>query len=197
MALRLLEKLITFLFDFLAINIAFFTAFWLRYKSNIFPEAYNPSLELLTYVQPSLIVAFLWVILFFFTGLYREWYKESRIDEFFVVSRTVFFGLFILFLVTSAPQVIDFVHSGNPRILFTRTKFPILLTYGSCMLFFATANRFVMHTILTFLFTRGIAVSNVLIVGANNSGKQLLKDLKNYPQLGYKVADLWITTAIV
>ncbi len=188
MALRLLEKLITFLFDFLAINIAFFTAFWLRYKSNIFPEAFNPSLELLTYLQPSLIVAFLWIILFFFTGLYREWYKESRIDEFFVVSRTVIFGLFILFLVTSAPQVIDFVHSGNPRILFTRTKIPILLTYGSCMLFFATANRFVMHTILTFLFTKGIAVSKVLIVGANSSGKQLLKDLKNYPQLGYKVS---------
>ncbi len=188
MALRLLEKLITFLFDFLAINIAFFTAFWLRYKSNLFPEAFNPSLELSTYLQPSLTVASLWIILFFFTGLYREWYKESRIDEFFVVSRTVFSGLFILFLVTSAPQVIDFVHSGNPKILFTRTKIPILLTYSSCMLFFATANRFVMHTILTFLFTKGIAISRVLIVGANDSGRQLLKDLKNYPQLGYKVS---------
>ncbi|HEX3020006.1 MAG TPA: sugar transferase [Chitinispirillaceae bacterium] len=187
MAIRLLEKLITFLFDFLAINIALFTAVWLRYKSNFFPEALNPSLELLSYLQPSLIIAMLWIALFFFTGLYRDWYKESRIDELFVVSRTVLTGLFILFLITSAPQVIDFVHSGNPRVLFTPTKFPILLTYGSCMLFFAAANRFLIHTILTFLFTKGIAVSNVLIVGASSSGKQLLKDLKNYPQLGYKV----------
>lgn len=187
MAVRLLEKLITFIFDFLAINFAFFTAFWLRYKSNLFPEAFNPTLELLAYAQPSLIITCIWILLFFFTGLYRDWYKESRIDEFFVVSRTVLFGLFMLFLVTSAPQVIDFVSTGNPRILFTPTKLPILLTYGGCMLFFATVNRFTMHTILTILFTRGIAVSNVLIIGANDSGKNLLKNLKNYPQLGYKV----------
>lgn len=188
MAIRFLEKLITFVFDFLAINIAFFTAFWLRYKSNLFPEAFNPYLELFAYIQPSFIVAVLWVTLFFFTGLYRDWYKESRVDEFFVVSRTVLFGLFLLFLITSAQQVFEFVHCGNPKVLFTRTKFPILVTYGFCMLFFATANRFAIHTFLTILFTKGIATSKVLIIGANKSGQKLLKDLSHYPQLGYKVA---------
>lgn len=188
MVARFLEKCFTFLFDVLSINIAYFAAFWLRYKSNLFPEVYNPELALATHIIPSLIVSALWVILFFFTGLYRDWYKESRLDELFVVARTVFIGIFLLFLVTSAPQIMEFAQQGDPRVLFTRTKFPILLTYGACMLFFATVNRFTMHTILAFLFTRGIAVSNVLIVGANDSGAQLALDINRFPHLGYRVA---------
>ena len=168
MVARFLEKCFTFLFDVLAINIAYFAAFWLRYKSNLFPETFNPDVIFAAHMMPSVIVSVLWVILFFFTGLYRDWYKESRLDELFVVARTVFIGMFLLFLVTSAPQIIEFAQQGNPRILFTRTKFPVLLTYGSCMLFFATINRFTMHTLLAMLFTRGIAVSDVLIVGAGN-----------------------------
>lgn len=188
MAARFLEKCFTFLFDVLAINVAYFAAFWLRYKSNIFSEAFNPNIDMATHIYPSLIVSALWIILFFLTGLYRDWYKESRIDELFVVARTVLIGMFLLFLVTSAPQIIEFARKGDPRILFTKTKFPILLTYGGSMLFFAAVNRFTMHTILTMLFSRGIAVSNVLIVGANESGQQLAVDINRFPKLGYRVA---------
>ncbi|NLG17543.1 MAG: sugar transferase [Fibrobacter sp.] len=188
MAARLFEKLLTFLFDVLALNVAFFTAFWLRYKSNLFPEVFDPYLDLASYLYPSLIVSGLWVLLFFITGLYRDWYKESRLDELFVVWRTVLTGLFLLFLITSASQITEFVKTGNFGVLFTRTKFAVLLTYGICMMFFAAANRMAMHTLLAALFIRGIAVTNVLIIGANESGVRLVKDLSRYPQLGYKVS---------
>lgn len=187
MAIRVLEKLITFLFDVLAINIAFAVAFWLRYKSNFFPETYDPDLQYMAYIGPSLILAVCWILLFFFTGLYREWYKESRIDEFFVVTRTILIGLFLMFLITSAEQIMLFVKTVDPSVLFTKTKLTILLTYGACMLVFPTTIRFLMHTVLNILFTKGIAVSNVFIIGANQSGEQLLKDIKAYPQLGYKI----------
>jgi exopolysaccharide biosynthesis polyprenyl glycosylphosphotransferase len=188
MAARFLEKLFTFIFDVLAINVAYFAAFWLRYKSNLFPEALDPTLDLASHFYPSLIVSSLWIVLFFFTGLYRDWYKESRLDELFVVGRTVGIGMFLLFLVTSAPQVIEFAREGNPRVLFTPTKMPILITYGTCMLFFAAGNRFIMHTLLSLLFSRGIAVSKVLIIGANPSGGQLALDINRFPKLGYRVA---------
>ncbi len=185
---RFLEKCFTFLFDVLSISIAYFAAFWLRYKSNLFPEAYDPSLDLASHLIPSQIVSALWIVLFFFTGLYREWYKESRIDELFVVTRTVLFGIFLLFLVTSAPQIIQFAQQGDPRVLFTRTKFAILLTYAVCMLFFAAVNRFTMHTVLTMLFSRGIAISNMLIVGVNEIGAQMALDINRFPKLGYRIA---------
>ena len=185
---RFFEKCCTFFFDVIAINIAYFVAFWLRYKSNLFPEAFDPGLDLASHLAPSLIVSGLWIFLFFFTGLYRDWYKESRLDELFVVARTVLIGMFLLFLVTSAPQLLDFARSGDPRAIATRTKIPILATYGACMLFFATVNRFFIHTVLTTLFARGIATSKVLIVGANSSGVQLALDINRFPKLGYRVA---------
>ena len=188
MAVRFIEKCLTFLFDVLAINVAYFVAFWLRYKSNLFPETFDPAIQMANHLIASLIVSALWIILFFLTGLYRDWYKESRLDELFVVTRTVLFGIFLLFLVTSAPQVIEFARQGDPLVLFTRTKLPVLATYGSCMLFFAAINRFTMHTLLTMLFSRGIAISKMLIVGANASGTQLALDINRFPKLGYRVA---------
>jgi exopolysaccharide biosynthesis polyprenyl glycosylphosphotransferase len=186
MAVRLLEKFITNLFDIIAINVALFTAFWLRYKSNLFPEALDPNLLFISYVNPGIILTVGWLILFFLTGLYRDWYKESRIDEFFVVSRTVIIGIFLLFLLTTAPQIIEFSHNYDFSILFTRTRFAILLTYGVCMMFFATVIRFTMHTILGILFSKGIAVNNVIIIGASKPGLELLEELNKFPKLGYR-----------
>ncbi|MDO5575845.1 MAG: hypothetical protein Q4F84_02090, partial [Fibrobacter sp.] len=107
MGIRLIEKLLTFCFDILAINVALFSAFWLRYKSNLFPESFDQYIDFTYFGTPALILTIMWVILFFLTGLYRDWYKESRVDEFFVVTRTVIIGMFILFLVTSAEQIIN------------------------------------------------------------------------------------------
>jgi exopolysaccharide biosynthesis polyprenyl glycosylphosphotransferase len=128
-----------------------------------------------------------WIVLFFFGGLYREWYKESRLDEFLVVARTVIIGMFGLFLITSAQQIVDFANTGDWRIMFTRTKTASLLTYGSSMLFFATLNRFTIHSFLSFLFKKGIAISKVLIIGANESGERLVREIHAYARLGYRV----------
>lgn len=187
MGTRFFEKIITFFFDVLAINAAFAATFWLRYKSNIFPETYNPSLSFAEYLIPCIILTAAWIILFFLTGLYRDWYKESRLDEFFVVTRTVLFGIFILFLLISADEIILFAKTGNRPILLTRTQFSMLFTYGISMLLFATVNRFAMHTLLVWLFSKGIWINNVVIIGASESGEKLAREITRYPQLGYKV----------
>lgn len=188
MGTRFIEKIITFLFDILAINIAFAATFWLRYKSNIFPETYNPSINFAEYVTPCLILTVLWILLFFFTGLYRDWYKESRIDEFFVVTRTVLFGICVLFLIISADEIILFVKTGHQPILLTRTQFSTLFTYATCMLVSATINRFSMHTLLAWIFSKGIWVKNIVVIGATESGKKLVREIDSYPHLGYKVS---------
>lgn len=187
MGTRFFEKIITFLFDVLAINAAFAATFWLRYKSNIFPETYNPSLLFAEYMIPSLILCVAWIFLFFLTGLYRDWYKESRLDEFFVVTRTILFGIFILFLLIFADEIILFARTGHRPVLLTRTQFGTLFTYGTSMLVFATINRFAMHTLLVWLFTKGIWVNNVVIIGASESGGKLAREIAHYPQLGYRV----------
>jgi exopolysaccharide biosynthesis polyprenyl glycosylphosphotransferase len=187
MVVRFFEKALTFLIDVIAFNVAFATAIWIRYKSNFFPEIYNPEIDFGSYYALSALVTACWVVLFFFTGLYRDWYKESRLDEFFVVIRTIVIGIFLLFLITSASQIIEFATTGNIGVLFTRTKLATLLTYAASIGIFATLDRFIMHSLLAWLFTRGIGISNVLIVGAQESGQKLLDELKHYPHLGYAV----------
>jgi exopolysaccharide biosynthesis polyprenyl glycosylphosphotransferase len=186
MIAKFLEKCTTFLFDIIAINIALFTAFWLRYKSNLFPEAFDPNLQFITYINPAIVLTLGWLVLFFLTGLYRDWYKESRIDEFFVVFRTVFIGIFLLFLLTTAPEIIEFSKNHDFSTLFTRTRFAILFTYGACMLFFAAVIRFTMHTIMGLLFAKGIAANNIVIIGASITGEELLEELEKFPKLGYR-----------
>lgn len=187
MGTRFLEKIITFFFDVIAINVAFAATFWLRYKSNLFPETFSPGFLFADWIQLSLLVSVLWIILFFFTGLYRDWYKESRIDEFLVVSRTILTGIFILYLLVSADSFINFILHKEKLVLMTRTRFVFLSTYGISMLVFSTLNRFCMHTFLTWLFIKGIAVKNVIIIGATESGEKLSKEISNYPKLGYKI----------
>jgi exopolysaccharide biosynthesis polyprenyl glycosylphosphotransferase len=38
------------------------------------------------------------------------------------------------------------------------------------------------------LFTKGIGISKVLVIGANDSGKEILDNINRYPKLGYRVA---------
>lgn len=184
---RFLEKILTFLFDVLSVNLAFVLTFWLRYKSNIFTDTYNSTELLVDYLLPAILTTVPWVILFFFTGLYRNWYKESRVDEFFVVARTIFFGIIVLFLMISADEIIQFVNTRKTIHLLTKTQFLFLFTYSISMLFTVTMNRFCMHTFLAWLFSKGIWVRNIVIVGASESGEKLAKEMAHYPQLGYKV----------
>jgi exopolysaccharide biosynthesis polyprenyl glycosylphosphotransferase len=202
MGIRIIEKPLTVLFDICAINIAFFSAAWLRYVSHLFPETYTPHIDPLSFVNYSLLmINGMWVFLFFVNGLYREWYRESRFDEFVLVARAVAIGIFFVFILTSSKQIIDFAGSGDPRALFTRTKLATLLTYGGCMLFFSTVFRLAIHSFLFFLFSRGIGISKVLIIGANKSGKMLVKEIHAYARLGYRVCgfiddDEWKKNAI-
>jgi exopolysaccharide biosynthesis polyprenyl glycosylphosphotransferase len=188
MGSRLFEKLLTLVFDLFSFAAAFVLTFRLRYQSNLFPESFDPRLDLSSYMPPLVIMSLAWALLFFFTGLYRDWYKESRLDEFFVVSRTVLIGMLVLFLMTGAPQMIDFAKTGDFSVFFTRTKFATLLTYGGCMLFFATLNRFSMHTLVALMFSRGIGKEKILIVGVNESGVELARQMHKFPHLGYEVA---------
>jgi len=188
MGIRLFEKVLTVLADILAINIAFFSTIWLRYASGIFPETYNPQIDFSSYVNLVLVfINAMWLFMFFVNGLYREWYKESRFDEFLVVTRAVFAGMLLVFIITSSQQIIDFIHTGSWKLLFTRTKLATLATYGSCALLFASLSRFIIHSLFPIFFSRGIGMGKVLIIGANPSGERLVKEIHAYSRLGYRV----------
>ncbi|MBD3344332.1 MAG: exopolysaccharide biosynthesis polyprenyl glycosylphosphotransferase [Chitinivibrionales bacterium] len=190
MRIKILEKFGTLILDFIAFNIAFIASVWLRYKSGLFAELYNPDVDIVSYfvpVGPVLTISFGWIILFFFTGLYREWYKESRIDVFFAVTKAVIIGLIIVLLITRGHELYQYMKTGKSPVFFTHATIAIMVTYGACFLFFATANRLLIHSFLSWLAAKGIGTRKVLIIGANESGSKLVREIKHYPHLRNRV----------
>lgn len=185
---RLIEKLFVFCCDALAINAAFLLTFWLRYQSGYFPLSLSSAEELsvVQYIFPSIIMTACWLFYYFLMGLYRDWFQESRLDEFMVVCRTILTGIAILFFMISSEQLIGFVATGVLEDIFSHTRVTLLLTYGMCLLFSATLSRFVMHSIYAWLYRKGVAVQNLAVVGASDAGVDLIKEINTYPQLGYR-----------
>ncbi len=187
MGTRFTEKILTFLFDIIALSAAFGATFWVRYKSGFIEVDVDKIVTFTDFIIPCIIMTSIWIVLFFFTGLYRDWYKESRLDEFFVVSRTIIFGILVLFLMINADELIEFVKTGiRPRI-FSGTLFLTIATYAGMMLVLATANRFAMHSLLAWFFIKGVGIKNVVIIGASEDGEKLYNEIEQYPHLGYAV----------
>ncbi len=184
---RALEKLLTFLLDAVVITASFWIAFWIRYRSGLFLGTYDPELLQGNFFIPATVLTGGWLLLFFLTGLYRDWFKESRLDEFFVVTRTVLFGLFTMFAIVSSDQWISFFKTGELPDLFNHQQSAIVFTYGVTLLIATTMNRFVLHTLHASFYRKGIGVRNLAIVGANDSADRLVREIETHAQLGYQV----------
>lgn len=185
---RFFEKLFVIFCDITAINAAFFLVFWLRYKSGIFANTYNAQLSFEPYIVPSIMMTVLWLVFYFFNGLYRDWFSESRLDEILVVARTIILGIAIIFCMVSGEQIIDAaVKNGKISDIFSQTRVSILLSYGFCLLITASFSRLLMHSLYQNLYKRGIANQNIAVIGANDSGINIIKEMDNFPQLGYKI----------
>ncbi len=183
---RFAEKLLTFILDAVVITASFWIAFWLRYQSGLFLGTYAPESLGGSYLIPSTILTVIWLTLFFLTGLYRDWFKESRLDEFLVVSRTVLFGVFLLFVMASSDQWISFIKTGEIPDLFNHNQTGVVVVYGVVLLIATTLNRFVLHTTHVSLYKKGIGVRNLAIVGAHESADRLIREIGKHPELGYR-----------
>jgi hypothetical protein len=90
--------------------------------------------------------------------------RVTGVIECFVVSGQFFIGIFLLFLLTTAPEIIEIQQKSRFLDAFTRTRFAILFTYGACMLFFAAVITFYMHTIMGLLFAKRICCIIIFII---------------------------------
>src|SRR3972149_3217179 len=168
------EKLILLLVDFLTINWAWALYYLIRIKSG-WISLYVAEPELW---GPMAVVYVYWLLLFFFFGLYRSWYAQSRFDEFATLFKTITFGTLVLFFIvfvddtaTSSP-----VHS---RLLIAIYWFVLLTVVGG--------GRMAMRSFQRRLLEAGIGLRNSLILGWNEKARELYDMVKRYPALGYRV----------
>ncbi len=158
--------------DFLALTAAFVIAYILRVKIDARPVA-NP-IAALDFLQISLLVLPVWIIIFALSGLYGLSGLRGRWEEYGKVFLAVSGGVMFLIL-------LDFVWR---QPLFPSKAVPVY-AYGFGLLF-VLLGRSLIRSLQRWLFRFGIGVHRSLVVGSGDIAQRIIHDLTRHGS-GYRL----------
>jgi len=163
------------LLDAILINVSFALAYWIRYKLQWFraiePANYVPYSR---YIPASLILTALLFVLFNLERLYSPQRGESFLEEFHKILNGTTNGIILLIALTFFYRPLAY-----SRLLFLEAAFLIVLILGLV--------RAAKHMLMARLRKKGVGIDKVLIVGAGEVGRALMRSIAARPELGYQV----------
>ncbi len=169
---ELIFSLILVPVDYFALVAAFVAAYIVRVKIDVRPVAHP--VEALTYLKFALILLPIWILIFALAGLYNQSSQRGRLGElgkiFVAVSGGVMFTILLDFL--------------QPVPLFPSKSIPIY-AYGFGLLFVSLA-RIIVRAIQRGLFSYGVGVYRILIIGSGDLAQKIAAGLSR-PHSGYKI----------
>ena len=150
--------------DFLMILLAFWISYIIRFNFSlsIFQLDAVPSEHF--YRTVSVLITPLWLIIFAIVGLYNQQNLLGGTQEYALVFRGATINL-VLFVILSFLE---------PNLILSRGW--LLLVWGFSFLFVATS-RFWLRRVIYALRRRGYFLSPAIIIGANNEGISLARQL--------------------
>jgi exopolysaccharide biosynthesis polyprenyl glycosylphosphotransferase len=159
--------------DALAVTVAFTIAYILRVTLNHQPLSAHVHAH--TYLAILVSLLPFWILIFGLLGLYNVRVYDKRFSE---LGR-LFVGSFIGILF-----IISFSYVTNTAIFPAR----LVTVYGFALaFFFALAFRTIARGLRRVLFSYGVGINNVLIVGDNKTTGRLIDALSNTAVTGYRV----------
>ncbi len=178
--LRVLSA-IAFASDFATVSVAYFLAYFLRFRFEIVPltKGIAPLEVYLSFLPVALA---LWFAASWANGLYHPHRKHSLIDEALAVAKSG--SLATLFLVALTFFYRDYSFSRVMLLLFWGTSI-VLASAGRTGIIVAVRVR----------RRRGFNVSQAIIVGAGELGHTVAQKIAELPQLGLRVAGFVDDTA--
>lgn len=187
MLARKFEKYLIFASDVASFNLAFALIYWLRYKSALFPEHYNPGKDFSQFTQIAFVLSLVWIAYFFISGLYRDWYLQSRAVQIGVVSKEITTGCLVILAVTTGTDILEtFYEQGLPKI-FTWSRAATFASYWITFLVSVNGGRLLVQAFVRRLLRKGIGLEPLLILGATDSGRRIKEELESVPEMGWKV----------
>jgi exopolysaccharide biosynthesis polyprenyl glycosylphosphotransferase len=163
--------------DFLAIFLAGFVAYFLRFES--FLRDWRPAVEIIPfkeYLGLLILVVFVWMAVFALAGLYNPRPRK-------------FFDEFIKIFFACSAGAILVVAAIFFRREFFASRFIILAAYTLSILF-AAVFRFVINRMRRFLYKKGYGVKNVLIIGEGRLVSIIENEFDNNPHFGYRIKEI-------
>ena len=155
--------------------LAFGLAYWVRYELQWIREvepAYLVPFEV--YLPSILLFMAIQVFVYWLEGAYRRERGRTFFDEFQIVLRGTMTGIaamiFIVFLATP---------SYYSRLIFAYTGIATLLLIGIA--------RAIERSVITRRHKKGLGVQRVLIVGAGEIGRAIMRVAVARPELGYQI----------
>jgi len=168
------STLVLVLTDIALINIAFALSYYVRYELQwirAVAEAFNVPFR--AYVPVSFVLTAILLIVFKAEGLYDRRRGSSWLDDVYTIFTGTLVGIAIMIF-------IFFLYRANfySRLIF----FYAVLLIGT----FLSLSRLIERQIAVRLRRRGIGVDRVLIVGAGEVGKAIMRSILARPELGYR-----------
>jgi FlaA1/EpsC-like NDP-sugar epimerase len=168
--------------DAVLVAFAYYMAYWLRFDGDV-PGLYSDLFE-----RTIAFVVVGNVVVFAACGLYRHWIRYASQRDYLQILQACVLATFALVLYVAIVQ---------PRLEFNGTRFTsvnvplgVLAGYGLLMLVLVGGSRFAVQMLLYerplrwFRPRRG--ARSVLIVGAGDGGRLLLREIMRNPDLGYQ-----------
>ena len=163
--------------DALVISVSFLFSYWFRFYSGLMSTTKGiPPLE--PYFVASIVVALLWVLIFWMVGLYESRQVLARDEEIYRVAKGTVVGLVAILAFSFFYR--EVVWSRLVLGLATLTAFLLL-----------SLERSAAVAIYRYLMTRyGLGVKKAALIGNGETAERILKHLIGNPQYGYQVASL-------
>jgi exopolysaccharide biosynthesis polyprenyl glycosylphosphotransferase len=170
---KTLEKILVLVTDFITINLSWILYYDFRVKTGWFKLFSAPE-----FLIPMFVIYFYWLFIFVFVGMYQTWFAASRFDELSKLFKASFVGIFIIFFLIF---IDDYVHgvSSSTRIL--------VFIYWGLFLLLVGSGRLLIRSLQRSLLIKGFGRKNVLIVGFNEKGFGVQKQLIQNRALGLDV----------
>jgi len=163
------------LVDAMLIVLSFGIAYWIRYELQWFRQVESAYLVPFLVYIPSIV--WLTIILFFvywLEGAYRAQKGRLLFDDLYIIFRGTLIGIatMIVFVFLASP-------SYYSRLIFGYT--------GVIAVILVSTERAIERAIISRRRKRGLGVDRVLIVGAGEVGRTIMRAVVARPELGYQI----------
>lgn len=164
------QRLKYLIFDYLAATAAW-VLFYLHRKLNIEPQIFGYDVPVnldLRFWIGFVGIPIAWLVLYYFTGFYKNVFRRSRLDDFLKTFLSILLGVVIIFFILILDDVIpDYTHYYN--LFFTLFLLQFVLTL--------IPRIFITNKTVGKIHRREIGFKTIFI-GSNENAREVYKDLQ-------------------
>jgi exopolysaccharide biosynthesis polyprenyl glycosylphosphotransferase len=169
------QRLVLIGLDLLAVNVAFYLAWYARYRLGLVRDL-DPGnyVEHTVYVPLQIVLSLVFVLIVAIRGQYRLPRAQSAVDDFSIIFTASGLALMTIF-------------AGSTFVRYPAESRLTLIFAWALMTFWVLVDRAFYLCLLGWLHNRGLGVARTLVVGDNTVGRMIMQALAARPHLGYAV----------